>query len=178
MLLRAQYRGLVARQLIAANTLASSRVYESRALPVGSEKLPAILLQTPRERKESVGRGAPKFNTTFDLYVVARVEGMTYQVAEINIEIFTEQIELAILANSATVNPLQQFSLVETETVIDGTGKTFLAEASILFRCELYQTYDPAMPDVLADIRVDVHSAPGGPTTATVDIPFPAPEVP
>jgi hypothetical protein len=174
MLWRAWYRALVATQLIAANTVAESRVFESRALPLGSEKLPAILLQTPRERKVSTGRGAPKFTTIFDLYVVARIEGLTYQAAETAIEVFTEQIELAVLANSILVNPLQQFEAVETQTVIDGTAKTFLAEASMLFRCEFYQTYDPATPDRLKQIIADIHSAPGGPTTATVEVDFPA----
>lgn len=174
MLWRAQYRALVAQELIDAGTLAQNRVFQSRALPTGLDMLPAILLQTPKDRKVSTGRGAPKFNVTFDLYIVARLDALTYQAAEDSIEVLVEQIELAILANPATVNPLEQFEAVETQIMIDGTGKTFVGEASMLFKCEFYQAYDPPLLTRLSEIDVDVHSAPGGPTTASVQILLPA----
>jgi len=154
-LYRAQYRALVAEQLIFAGTLAGSRVFQSRALPTGSDMLPAILLQTPRDAKVSTGPGAPKFIATFDLFVVARLEGATFQIAETLIEQFVEQIEFAVLCNPLLVNPLQQFPSVETNIMIDGTGKTFVGEATMLFRCEFYQVFDPPLTTPLTEIDVN-----------------------
>ena len=154
MLLRAQYRGLVVAQLVAANTPAGTRVYESRALPTASAQLPAILVQTPSERKESVGRGPVKFTTLVTLVVVGRLEAPTYQAAEVAAETLCEQIELAILANTVTVNPIQQFRSVETHISIDDAGKKPLGEVGLVFEVELPQFYDPATPVVLTEIDV------------------------
>jgi hypothetical protein len=170
MLLRAQYRQIVAEQLIAANTMASIRVYQSRAIPTGQEVLPAILLQTPSDQKVSRVRGAPQFTETFDMVIVARVQTATYQTAERDIELFVEQIELAILANTATVNPVQQFESVTTQIVVDGSAGKFLGEASMTFRVETFQAYDPVALTPLQQITIDADINQDGTTDLAVVI--------
>ena len=154
MLLRAQFRALVARQLVLARTAAGDSVFENRALPTEVSKLPIITLSTPVETKESWGRGAPKFTTTVHLRVDARVSGATDVVAGEAVEALLEQIELAILANSAVVNLCQQFAAVETRTSIHVEGGMPIATGTIVFQAEMVQYYDPAMPDDLTEIDV------------------------
>jgi hypothetical protein len=154
MLLRAQFRNLVAEQLKLAQTAAGASVYKNRALPSTPDLLPMITLSTPAERKASEGRGPPKFTTTIHLKVDARVTGLTDEVAGDALDALVEQIEMAILANRAVVNVCQQFTAVETTSSIDATGGTVIATATIVFQAEIYQVYDPATPDRLLEVQV------------------------
>ncbi len=161
MLLRAQLRAIVAKQLILARTAAGNNVVEHRVLPTKAVELPIITLSTPVEVKTSRGRGAPKFDTIVHLRVDARVSGSTGELAAMAVEALLEQIELAILANSAVVNLCQQFVAVETRTMVDAEGGSPIATGTIMFQAELPQFYDPATPVVLTEIDV-IEILPGG----------------
>ncbi len=171
MLLRAQFRKFVVRQLQAAGTAAGSKVYENRALATTTSGLPVIVLTTPTERKQSVGPGAPKFTTVIDLIVDAQIDGTTENVAD-RLEAFVEQIEMAVLANAAVVRLVQEFGLVETNTTINDTGGTPIGTARLVFSVAIPQTYDPAMPDRLNEIDVSRQADGSDPL---LKITFPAP---
>jgi len=158
-LLRSQWRSLVVAQLVAADTLAGSRVFAARDWPTDPAVLfPIILVQVPHERKESLGRQAPEFNTVVDLVVVGRIETGNVNDAETAIETLCEQIELAILANPAIVSaqPFQQFTYVETNTGFNSEGKRHIGEVAMTFGCELYQWYNPPLITQLSTITTTI----------------------
>ncbi len=171
MLLRAQFRRFVAQQLKAVGTAAGDKVYENRALPADAAGLPIIVLTTPSERKQSFGPGAPKFTTVIDLAVDAQIDGTREDVAD-RLELFVEQIEMAILANAAVVRLIQEFGLVESSMTINETGAKPIGTARLVFSVAIPQTYDPAMPDRLNEIDVSRQADGADPL---LKITFPAP---
>ncbi|EOA2992928.1 ATP-binding protein, partial [Yersinia enterocolitica] len=58
----AQVRQLVVAAIL-GKTDAENRVYSPRDWPTTEEMYPVILVQTPIEEKQSLGRNAPQFNT-------------------------------------------------------------------------------------------------------------------
>lgn len=154
MLLRAAFRRCVAEQLALLIPDLRGGVYENRALPVDPKLLPMVSISTPRDTKVSLSRGAPRFNSVFDLQIDLRVADHTDELVAARAERLIEQIELATLANSAIVNLCQQFISVATTMTVDASGATPIASVTIVLQPERYQNYEPATPDVLAAIEV------------------------
>lgn len=154
---RAGLRGIVVSALQSAATLAQDRVYEPRDIPTDLSLFPALLVQTPIERKESLGRTtAPQFNTTVTIAVTARVQGDNPGQVETDLDTLATQVEQAVLCSDDVMKTLQQVASVDTEMVVTAESETHVGQAAITFACETFQRYDPPPAPDLVEIGLDV----------------------
>ncbi|WP_227105149.1 hypothetical protein [Chromobacterium rhizoryzae] len=175
MLYRAQLRQAVVNALLQANTLAGQKVYAPRDLPTTPASMPLILVQTPLERKVSLGRHAPLFTTTATVAVNARVQGATVQQVEADLETLCEQIEEAVLTDYTVLKMVQQVAAVDTEIDVTSESRSHLGEAWIRFDMEFPQAYRPTITQPLTDMELTATVASeGGPPSppTTIGIPL------
>lgn len=169
---RADLRALAVQVLIASGTLAGARVYEPHTWPMTEVELPALIVATPTERKESLARGVPQFFTTITLAVLARVAIATEGEAEALLDQLADQVQRAILCSPPMLAPVQQFVSVETHLVISAEGEQFVGEASILFGAEIYQLYEPDAGVPLTEIVTTIPaSGTGAPVVFQTTLP-------
>lgn len=143
-LYREQLVDAVVLALIAANTIAGSSIYADRDWPLSEPQLPSILVKAPAERKESLVRGAPQFNTTATITVLARVSGVTSQAVAKLLALICRQIEKAVLSSGSPVQMMvQQFTSVDTETRQTSVGEKPLGDALLSIACEFYEEFPP-----------------------------------
>lgn len=174
MLYRANLRRITVAALKSARTLAGQSVYSPRDWPDWSGNYPVIHVQTPRERKESVGRQMPEFTTTVTMTVIGRVDGTDEGRVESDLETLCEQIEQAILTNYDLVRLTQQFTSVDTRMEVTNEGEKHIGEVQMDFSMEFFEAFQPVIADSLT--QVDVHVDLAGPYDATgtyADPPFP-----
>jgi hypothetical protein len=172
MLRRANLRLIAVAALKSARTLAGQSVFSPRDWPTWSGNYPAILVQTPRERKESVARGMPQFTTTVTMTVIGRVDGTDEGRVEADLESLCEQIEQAILTNHDLVQLTQQFSSVDTRMEVTNEGEKHIGEVQMDFAMEFFEAFQPVISDSLE--QVDVHLDLAGPFDAQGTYPDPA----
>jgi hypothetical protein len=158
MLYRANLRKIAVAALKSAGTMARQSVFSPQDWPTFSGNYPAILVQTPRERKESIGRGMPQFTVTTTMSVIGRLDGTDAEYVETQLELLCEQIEQAILTNYDLVRLTQQFSAVDTRMEVSCEGEKHIGEVQIDFSLEFYQAFEPTFVDALteADVHVDL----------------------
>lgn len=191
MSLRNEIRQLVIDAVKSAGTDAGGNVFGPRDIPTYSATHPAVLIQAPRSRKESLVRGMPEFNTTVTVTVEGRVECGTAEDAQAQIEDLADQIEVAILTYIPLVSSTQQFSSVDDEIKVTSDGRSHFGEVSFTFEIEKYEYFDPTEnpiprldengvtePDIVDSLKtVDIHvdlAAPFDPTGTYASPPFPA----
>jgi hypothetical protein len=143
MLTRAHLREQVVALLKAAHTHAGQNVFSPRDWPTWHGEYPLILVHTPRERKESITRGIPQFNTTLWLAVSARVETHSAEAAYADLEALSAQIEAAMLTDVHLISQLQHIAFVDTRIEVNAQSKDHLGEAQIDFGLEFYEVFDP-----------------------------------
>src|SRR5260364_362312 len=131
MLMRAHFREQAVATLKAAHTTAGQNVFSPRDWPTWRGEYPLILVHTPRERKASITRGIPQFNTTLWLAVSARVETLG------------AQIEAALLTDFNLISQLQHIAFVDTRIEVNAQSKGHLGEVQIDFGLEFYEVFDP-----------------------------------
>lgn len=146
MLTRAHLRQRAVAALKAAHTLAGQRVFSPRDWPTWHNDYPVLLVQTPRERKESVARGVPQFTTICHLAVTARVEAASAEAAEADLETLCGQIEAALLTDYELISHLQQIASVETRLEVTAETRSHIGEAQLDFGLEFYEVFDPITP--------------------------------
>jgi hypothetical protein len=174
MLYRANLRTIAVDALKSAGTMARQSVFSPRDWPTFSGNYPAILVQTPRERKESIGRGMPQFTVTATMSVIGRLDGTDAEYVETQLETLCEQIEQAILTNYDLVRLTQQFSAVDTRMEVSCEGEKHIGEVQMDFSMEFYQAFEPVIANALTE--VDVHVDLAGPFDAAgtyLNPPFP-----
>lgn len=183
MLYRAFLRDLAVTALLNYPTLAQRRVFSPRDWPTWGRDYPVILVQTPRERKESLMRGVPTFRTTASLSVIARVEEIDAPTAEERLEEFAEQIERALITDYDLVRNIQQFTFITTDVLVTAEGRSHLGELQMEFDLEFFQGVDndyaapPGTP--LTDVYINADmQAPFDPNGTYPNPPFPAAVVP
>ena len=148
---------LLAQQvLIAAQTLAGANVFEPRAWPSRPEDLPMLLLQTPGDRKVSMFPGQPVFTTTITLVVVGRVASLNEIDANQALDTLAGQIEDALLVSPQIAAAVQQFSTIETKTVVSADGKYFIGEIGMTLEIVVYQAFGPS-GDPLTNVTGTIH---------------------
>ena len=140
---RKQLQFLAIKALLDANTLAGNRVFEARAWPTRPEEFPLVMLQTPRDRKVSLGRGIRQFNTTITLAVVGRVLAVNEDAANEGLDLLSGQIEDALLTNLEFSSNVQQFTTIDTQAVVVADGKQIIGEIGMTLECEVYQAWGP-----------------------------------
>ncbi|PSH22267.1 ATP-binding protein [Yersinia pseudotuberculosis] len=167
------------RQLVAAalrgKTDAEDRIYLTEAWPITT--YPAILLQTPLEVKESIGRNAPQFNTITTLRISGHIqlsEGENpVTVAASALERLCEQIQRAVINSYELTRQIQQFAKVRTTmgiytapSITATRSEPSLAEVKVELDLEYYQgpeDFFPLETTQLAGIDVTINMPDGAP---------------
>jgi hypothetical protein len=159
---RAGLRDLALAALQAAGTLAGLAVYTAKTFPTDPVELPMLILQTPIERKESLGRnGPPSFTTVMHLAVNARVTGTSEAAIETDLDTLCSQVEAALLCSDDFMRVLQQVRSVDTQFGVFANGGALIGAAEIVLECETFQEFDPPPGEdvqqfsILADINDD-----------------------
>lgn len=106
------------------------------------EKMPALMLRTPRVSKEALVRGPPEFTTTVAIEIETRVWANSGPAAQDAIEAFDYLVEQALFTNHDLVAMVQQFA-VDQDTEIESAGRVHNAGTKWLIRCELVEVFDP-----------------------------------
>ncbi|HGH0373922.1 TPA: ATP-binding protein [Yersinia enterocolitica] len=172
----AQIRQLAAVALM-GKTDAEGRVYSTDVWPV--TLYPAILLQTPMEVKESIGRNAPQFKTMTTLQIsghiqLSEAENRVIEAASA-LERLCEQIQRAVINSYELTRQIQQFAKVRTTMGIDTSSEQHFAQVKVELDLEYYQgpeDFFPLETPQLEGIDVTMHM-PDGTTEPLIAITFP-----
>ncbi len=158
--------------LIDARTMAFDRVYSPRSWPTKADLFPAIIVQTPVERKVAIGRGIDQFNAYIRLVAVGRVWRASEEEAQADIDLLSGQIEEALLCNNDFSNAVQQFTTIETTSAINTDSRNIIGDVGLAFECEVYQVYGPVgVP--LVGVDMTITNGPGGAPLAQAKVSFP-----
>lgn len=152
------------RELTAAalkdQTLAADRVYSARTWATWSGLYPVILLASPQEDMEGLGRaGAPQFTVTTTLRVVARVQvpeqanNAGAAQAQLLLEQIQEQVKRAVINNPALMRNLQQIPFVRSQFREPEEGAKVLAELVMDIGMEFYQGPEDFYPQEVVDLQ-------------------------
>ncbi|OWF77697.1 ATP-binding protein [Yersinia frederiksenii] len=174
----AQIRELVVNAII-GNTDAENRVYSPRDWPTTEDMYPAILVQTPIEEKQSLGRNAPQFNTITTVRITGRLQELDSEnendganKAELALERLREQIERAVINSYELTRQIQQFARVRSTIDLDSGGEGHMAQLLIELDIEYYQgpeDFYPIIADSLEGIDITM-AMPDGTTEPVVSI--------
>ena len=174
----AQVRQLVVAAII-GKTDAENRVYSPRDWPTTEEMYPVILVQTPIEEKQSLGRNAPQFNTITTVRITGRLQELDGEnendganKAELALERLREQIERAVINSYDLTRQTQQFARVRSTIDLDSAGEGHLAQLLMELDIEYYQgpeDFYPIEADPLLGIDITM-AMPDGTTEPLVSI--------
>ncbi|WP_227720543.1 ATP-binding protein [Yersinia proxima] len=174
----AQIRKLVVNAII-GNTDAGNRVYSPRDWPTTEDMYPVILVQTPIEEKQSLGRNAPQFNTITTVRITGRLQELDGEYtddgavkAELALEQLREQIERAVINSYDLTRQIQQFARVRSTIDLDSSGEGHMAQLLMELDIEYYQgpeDFYPIVGDPLEGIDITM-SMPDGTTQPVVSI--------
>ena len=146
---RITIRNAAVSTLKAANTLAGDSVYSPLDWPTQQGKYPALIVRTPKERKDNSATrsGPPQFFSVITLAIVGRVEEKTEALAEEALETLSDQIENALLTNAQFIvaNGIQQFTFVETSMEVRSESEMHYGETVVQFGIEVFQMYEPTI---------------------------------
>ncbi|CQH49833.1 ATP-binding protein [Yersinia enterocolitica] len=174
----AQVRQLVVAAIL-GKTDAENRVYSPRDWPTTEEMYPVILVQTPIEEKQSLGRNAPQFNTITTVRITGRLQELDGEnendganKAELALERLREQIERAVINSYDLTRQTQQFVRVRSTIDLDSAGEGHLAQLLMELDIEYYQgpeDFYPIVGDPLLGIDITM-AMPDGTTEPVVSI--------
>lgn len=174
----AQIRKLVVNAII-GNTDAENRVYSPRDWPTTEDMYPAILVQTPIDEKQSLGRNAPQFNTITTVRITGRLQELDSEnendganKAELALERLREQIERAVINSYELTRQIQQFARVRSTIDLDSGGEGHMAQLLMELDIEYYQgpeDFYPIIADSLEGIDITM-AMPDGTTEPVVSI--------
>ncbi len=174
----AQVRQLVVAAIL-GKTDAENRVYSPRDWPTTEEMYPVILVQTPIEEKQSLGRNAPQFNTITTVRITGRLQELDGEneddganKAELALERLREQIERAVINSYDLTRQTQQFARVRSTIDLDSAGEGHLAQLLMELDIEYYQgpeDFYPIEADSLLGIDITI-AMPDGTTEPVVSI--------
>ncbi|MEC5343661.1 ATP-binding protein [Brenneria populi] len=163
---------------IKGKTDAEDRVYSPRDWPTSEDMYPIILVQTPMDVKDSLGRNAPQFNTVTTVRITGRLQELDGDFddgatkAEVALETLREQIERAVINSYDLTRQTQQFMQVRSTIDIDASGEGHLAQLLMEIDIEYYQgpeDFYPIETHMLEGIDVTV-KMPDGTTEPIVKI--------
>lgn len=135
---REQIRGAVV-TAVTGLTTTSTRVHNSRTLPLGSSALPALCVYTRTDTPDySRGQMSRTPRRQLDIHVEGYVLGDDQTV----MDDIAAEVETALFA-SATVQAFGPFWLGEQTMSVDGEGEKLVSIIDMVFRCE-YATVEGA----------------------------------
>lgn len=127
-------------------TDAAQRVYSPRDWPTSEEMYPAILVQTPFDLKNSLGRNAPQFTTVTTVRITGRLQELDEvdqdngaEKAEVALEQLRDQIERAVINSYDLTRQTQQFLQVRSTIDVNAGGEGHTAQLLMEMDIEYYQ---------------------------------------
>ncbi len=177
----AALRGLVISALT-GTTDALDRVYSPRDWPTSEDMYPAILVQTPFDVKNSLGRNVPQFTTVTTVRITGRLQELDdldqdngAVKAEEALEQLREQIERAVINSYDLTRQIQQFLQMRSTIDISAGGEGHTAQLLMELDIEYYQgpeEFYPIEADPLQGIDVTLIEPDGTPEVGvTIDLP-------
>lgn len=142
-----------------AATGAGVNVFSPRDWPTTTDEMPIILVQSPSETKESLGRsGAQQFTVTATIRVVARVKALAQtgdqgaMAALAAIGVLQRQIEVAVINDYDLDQVIQQIASVAVKNGVSSEAEVHVAELVMDFAFEFYQGPEDFAPVVATPI--------------------------
>lgn len=177
----AALRGLVISALT-GKTDALDRVYSPRDWPTTEDMYPVILVQTPFDLKNSLGRNVPQFTTVTTVRITGRLQELDEvdqdngaEKAEVALEQLREQIERAVINSYELTRQTQQFLQVRSTIDVNAGGEGHTAQLLMELDIEYYQgpeDFYPIDTTPLEGIDVTIKQPDGTPEVyATFDLP-------
>lgn len=127
-------------------TDAGDRVFSPRDWPTTADMYPVILVQTPIDVKNSLGRNVPQFNTVTTVRITGRLQELDDEAedngaekAEEALEQLREQIERAVINSYELTRKIQQFFQVRSTIGVDADGEGHTAQLLMELDIEYYQ---------------------------------------
>ena len=149
---RAQLRQYVVDALTTANTLAGANVFTPRTWATNDSVYPSLLVQTPRERKESRAKGnqLPQFNATLMVSVGGRLRSLgadstAAAAVEEQLDQFASQIECAVLCYQPILQSIKQVAFVDMEMDVSSSGREHIGQVQFNFGFEFQVDFDPVV---------------------------------
>jgi hypothetical protein len=159
---RQQLRLMTMNALVAADTMAGNRVFGWADWPTRPDLFPLLLVSAPRERRISIFPGTLQFNTTISIVVNGRLAGPVPGPIGAALENLSEQITNALCLDPTMSHAVQQYNVVETQTVVSADGKQHIGEIGMTFDLLVFQQYGVdgvPLTDVSAAFSVDEDAA-------------------
>lgn len=157
-------------------TLAQERVYSPRDWPTSSPDYPVLLVQTPYEEKNSMGRNAPQFTTVTTVRITGRNEAFDGDEldgaaqAEEGLETLREQIDRAVINSYDLTLQIQQFKNIRSAIEVSSAGEGHTGQLTYEIDMEYFQGPDdfyPIQPTPINEMAITV-SMPDGTTEPVV----------
>jgi len=127
-------------------TAAGDQVYSPRDWPTTPPETPILMVQSPIERKESLGRSsAQQFTTTITIRVVGRLTskastGDAGAVAVLAaLGVLQDQIERAVINSYDLTRRIQQIAAVDVKNGVSSAAELHLGELVMDFHLETYE---------------------------------------
>lgn len=161
MLARRQYRLAV----LAALAPVCDLVKSPGNWPTPWEKLPALLVSTPTESKQSQGNNGPaSFTTSASLVIQGQVSGKTPEETQDALDALCYAVENAVLKDYWVNAMIQQFSSVNTATEISSENSKHTGGFHMTIVGEMYEAFDPFI-----EPATSTPWPPAAPTTVPLD---------
>lgn len=129
-----------------SKTDAGDRIYSPRNWPTTADMYPVILVQTPIDIKNSLGRNVPQFNTVTTVRITGRLQELDDEAedngaekAEEALEQLREQVERAVINSYELTLKTQQILQVRSTIDVDAGGEGHTAQLLMELDIEYYQ---------------------------------------
>lgn len=164
-----EIRSLVVSSL-KGRTLADDRVYSPRDWPTTSPDYPVLLVQTPYEEKQSMGRNAPQFTTVTTIRISGRVEAFDGESldgaarAEVALEQLREQIDKSVINSYELTRNIQQFRNIRSAIDVSAAGEGHTGQLTYEIDAEYFQGPDdfyPITPTPIDEMAITVNMPDG-----------------
>lgn len=127
------------------HTAAAANVFSPRDWPVQLPDMPILMLQAPKEHKDSQGPNAPAYNVSCTVRVIGRLtakataNGNQAGTLLIALGVLQRQIEVAVINNYALYRIISEIVSVDTESQVRSDGNQPIGELTMDFVCNFYQ---------------------------------------
>ncbi|TPG62556.1 ATP-binding protein [Ewingella americana] len=167
---------------LTGKTDAGEGVYSPRDWPTSEDMYPAILVQTPFDLKNSLGRNVPQFTTVTTVRVTGRLQELDEAdqdngavKAQDSLEQLREQIERALINSYDLTRQIQQFLQIRSTVDISAAGEGHTAQLLMELDIEYYQgpeEFYPIETTPLEGVDITIIEPDGTPEVGvTIDLP-------
>lgn len=132
--------------VLTGSTAAGDQVFAPRDWPTTPIETPILLIQSPTEHKESLGRsGAQQFTTTITIRVVGRLTGKAETgdagaaAVLAALGVLQGQIERAVINSYDLTRAIQQIAAVDVQNGVKADAELHLGELVMDFHLETYE---------------------------------------